>query len=149
MLIGPALFTELVTVTFEPLPLVVSVRLAPVVTRPVTLTAPAFASVPLPPENRPATFRAPLLLSVRSLPKPVVPLKLATWFWPIRLVTPELLVVSAFARIRPLAAWLIVGAFRLTLPVVRIEVAFTTPFIWIELVALTLIVPPPGTDSVL
>src|SRR5258708_11364865 len=88
------------------------------------------------------TARATILLNV-TLPEVLVSVKLATWFGPVRLVSPPDVVVSALARMKPFAPSLIVlPAVSVTSPSVRIDVFFGPPFSWMLLPAVSLMVPP-------
>jgi len=124
---------------------------------PLTVTLPALLTVALP-FTFIARLSAPELFSVRS-PAVVVPLKPEIWFVPPRFVAPFVVVMRPLPSTRLAEDCVMVppgwSACSSTLPVVRIAVPNTVPFIWMELPgigvpiaelpAVTLIAPPPGT----
>src|SRR5262245_56111653 len=66
---------------------------------PLSVTAPLLATLALPAADTPVTSTAPLLTNARS--PLLVPLKLATWLGPVRLVEPVDEVMSEAAWIEP------------------------------------------------
>jgi hypothetical protein len=122
-------------VTFSA-PVAVAIIAPPLRTLPLTLRlapVPVVVRLVLPPTSTFVTASVPELLKIRLPPTPVVgaagALSVPTWFAPVRVALPVVLICSALAITRALLpVWVTEAASSDTLPEVRIAAPRFTPF---------------------